>query len=161
MLMIAGVGEETLFRLEFDTAFWGLWEKTKKITKVTQCDVNRDGDGRVPLASAELEDVETRYVIGEHGGLPNIPAVARDTLTWLRGGSVGDLRLSKTCAGAQKSHLSADDQASPAPLLEGSIVGSKFRDLPEYENPTPEFRAKIESDLDAGRLPRINLVKIL
>ena len=95
MLMIAGVGEETLFRLEFDTAFWGLWEKTKKITKVTQCDVNREGDGRVPLASAELEDVETRYVIGEHGGLPNIPAVARDTLTWLRGGSVGDLRFPK------------------------------------------------------------------
>jgi pimeloyl-ACP methyl ester carboxylesterase len=161
MLMLAGVGQETLFRLEFDTAFWGLWEKTKKITHVTPCDVNRDGDGRVPLASAELEDVTIRYVVGEHGGLPNIPSVARDTLTWLSGGSSSDLKLSKTCAGAQKSHLSAEDQASAAPLLEGSTTKSKFRDLPDYENPTPEFRAKIEADLEAGRIPQINLVKIL
>jgi hypothetical protein len=154
------VGQETLFRLEFDTAFWGLWEKTKKITRVTPCDVNRDGDGRVPLASAELEDVTIRYVIGEHGGLPNIPSVALDTLTWLSGGSASDLKLPKTCTGAQKSHLSADDQ-SAAPLLEGSTTESKFRDLPDYENPTPEFRAKIAADLDAGRIPQINLVKIL
>jgi pimeloyl-ACP methyl ester carboxylesterase len=161
MLMIAGVGQETLFRLEFDAAFWGLWEKTKKITHVTQCDVNRDGDGRVPLASAELEDVTIRYVIGQHGGLHNIPAVARDTITWISGGSIGDLKLSKTCAGAQKSHLSAEDQVSSAPLLEGSTTESKFRDLPDYENPTPQFRAKIESDLDAGRIPQVNLVKIL
>jgi hypothetical protein len=147
--------------LEFDAAFWGLWEKTKKITHVTQCDVNRDGDGRVPLASAELEDVTIRYVIGQHGGLHNIPAVARDTITWISGGSIGDLKLSKTCAGAQKSHLSAEDQVSSAPLLEGSTTESKFRDLPDYENPTPQFRAKIESDLDAGRIPQVNLVKIL
>ena len=157
MLMIAGVGQETLFRLEFDSAFWGLWEKTKKITGRIPCDVNRDGDGRVPLVSAQLEDVAIRYVRGEHGALPNIPAVAQDVLAWLTGSKLG---LPETCKGALDAHLSAEDDTTPVPLLDGSIAVSKFRDLPEYENPTPEFRAKIESDLDAARLPQINLVKI-
>jgi pimeloyl-ACP methyl ester carboxylesterase len=80
MLMIAGVGQETLFRLEFDKALWGLWKRTKKITERVRCDPNRDGDGSVPLASAQLEDVTMRYVKGQHGGLPNIPAVAQDIL---------------------------------------------------------------------------------
>src|ERR1035438_2598714 len=97
MLVIAGVGQETLFRLEFDSAFWGLWEHTRKITERKPCDENRDGDGRVPIASAHLEDVAIRYVEGEHGGLPNIPAVAADVLAWLQD---KDLKLSKTCSGA-------------------------------------------------------------
>ena len=97
MLVIAGVGQETLFRLEFDSAFWGLWEHTRKITERKPCDEHRDGDGRVPIASAHLEDVAIRYVEGEHGGLPNIPAVAADVLAWLQD---KDLKLSKTCSGA-------------------------------------------------------------
>jgi hypothetical protein len=158
MLMIAGVGQETLFRLEFDRAFWGLWEKTRKITERTPCDVSRDGDGRVPLASALLEDVTTRYVIGEHGSLPNIPAVAQDVIAWM---SEGALRLPQTCQGALSGHLSAEDTASASPLLDGSAQAGRFRDLPQYESPTPEFRAQVEADLDAGRIPQLNLIKIL
>ena len=78
MLMIVGVGEEGLFRLEFSSHFWGAWEHTKKVCGRIPGDVNREGDGRVPLASAELEDVTLRYVKGSHGGLPNVSAVAAD-----------------------------------------------------------------------------------
>jgi pimeloyl-ACP methyl ester carboxylesterase len=158
MLMIAGVGQETLFRIEFDKAFWGLWDKTRKVTDRIPCDVNREGDGRVPLASAQLEHVAIRYVKGEHGGLPNIPAVSQDVLACLAGGK---LKLSETCSGALGGHLSAEDETTPAPLLDGSAIGNRFRDLPQYENPTPEFRARIASDLDAGKMPRVNRVKIL
>jgi pimeloyl-ACP methyl ester carboxylesterase len=158
MLTIAGVGQETLFRLEFDKAFWGLWEHTKKITERIRCEPNRDGDGSVPLASAQLADVATRYVKGQHGGLPNIPAVAQEVLAWLTGDK---LRLAQTCQGALSAHLSAEDGATTVPLLDGSGVGSRFRELPDYENPTPEFRAKISAELDAGKIPQINLIKIL
>jgi hypothetical protein len=58
-------------------------------------------------------------------------------------------------------HLSAGDEATAVPLLDGSGVGSRFRELPDYENPTPEFQAKIIAELDAGRMPQINLIKIL
>jgi hypothetical protein len=158
MLMIAGVGQETLFRLEFDPSFLGLWERTKKILDRVPCDVNREGDGRVPLASALLEDVTTRYVKGEHGGLPNIPAVAQDVLAWLTGDR---LKLAQTCQGALSGHLSAEEESSSAPLLDGSYLEGHFRELPEFENPTPDFLTEIKAKLDAGLLPQINLVKIL
>jgi pimeloyl-ACP methyl ester carboxylesterase len=158
MLMIAGVGQETLFRLEFDKAFWGLWERTKKITERIDADPNRDGDGRVPLASGLLEDVTARFVKGEHGGLPNIPAVAEDVLAWL---TEDKLKLPDTPEGALAGHLSADNEDSVAPLLDGSGAGSHFQDLPAYRNPSEEFRARIAAELDAGKLPQVNLVKIL
>lgn len=158
ILVIAGVGQETLFRLEFDVAFWGLWERTRKITGRDPCSLHREGDSRVPLVSALLEDVTVRYVKGEHGGLPNIPAVKQDVLAWLTG---DPLRLSKTCQGALGGHLSTQDEMSDAPLLDGSGQLSRFRELPEYEHPTPEFQAKIEKELDAGKLPQLNLIKIL
>lgn len=158
MLMIAGVGQETLFRLELDSKFGGLWKHTKKITKRAPCEPDYDGDGRVPLISAQLEDVTTRYVKGEHGSLHNIPAVVRDVLAWLTG---NNLNLARTCKGALGEHLSAEDQKTPVPLLDGSTVENRFRDLPDYENPTSEFRAKIITDLEAGKIPQINLIKIL
>lgn len=158
MLMIAGVGQETLFRLEFEDKFWGMWEHTQKFTTRTQCEPNCDGDGRVPLASAQLENVSTRYVKGEHGSLPNIPAVTKEVLAWLTGNR---LELAETCQGALIQDLSAEDQATSTPLLNGSVVGSRFRDLPQYENPTPEFREQVAAELDAGKMPRINLIKIL
>lgn len=158
MLVIAGVGQETLFRLEFDKTLWGLWKQTKKITERTLCAPHREGDGRVPLASALLEDVTARYVKGEHGGLQNIPAVAQDVLAWLDGDK---LRLAETCNGAFSGHLSAIDEASGAPLLEGAESAGRYRDLPVYEDPTPELRAKIAAQLDAGEMPLINLIKIL
>jgi pimeloyl-ACP methyl ester carboxylesterase len=158
MLMIAGIGEDTLFRLEFDTAAWGLWERTVKVTQRIPCDPNREGDGRVPLSSALLEDVHTRFVRGEHGSLTNIPAVAREILAWL---AERQLKLASSCAGALVDHLSSDDTPSAAPTLEGAERLGKYRSLPEYEHFTTEFRAKISADLDAGKIPQINLVKIL
>lgn len=159
MLMIAGVGQKTLFRLEFAPQFLGLWEHTEKITSRVACDPNREGDGRVPLASAQLEDVTIRYVKGEHGSLPNIPAVAQDVLNWL---TERKLQLPETCKGALAGHLSAIDEGTSAvPLLDGSHVPDLFKLLPEYESPTAQFRTDIEAKLDAGQLPLVNLVKIL
>lgn len=119
--------------------------------------VDREGDSRVH-SSALLEDVPARFVKGEHGGLPNIPAVAQDVWAWL---THDDLGLASNCDGALKGHLSATDETSGAPLLDGSATPSHFLDLPDYENPTPELRSKIAVDLDVGRMPEINLVKIL
>ncbi|MEO7651605.1 MAG: hypothetical protein ABIZ80_14160, partial [Bryobacteraceae bacterium] len=100
----------------------------------------------------------TRFIEGEHGGLPNIPAVAQDVLAWL---TEDKLKLPVTPQGALGGHLSAEDENSAAPLLDGSGGTSRFRDLPDYEHPTPEFRARIAAELDAGRMPQVNLVKIL
>lgn len=159
MLVIAGVGLKTLFRLEFDSQFLGLWAHTEKITSRVPCVPNREGDGRVPLASARLEDVEVRYVKGEHGSLPNIPAVAQEVLSWL---TESRLQLPDTCEGALAGHLSGSGEGTSAsPLLDGSHVSDLFRTLPEYENPTAEFRRDIEAKLDAGNLPLVNFVKIL
>ncbi|MBM3740602.1 MAG: hypothetical protein FJW39_33050 [Acidobacteria bacterium] len=50
MLQISGVGRETLFRLEVNSGWLGLWQDVDKITARTPGDPNREGDGRVPLA---------------------------------------------------------------------------------------------------------------
>jgi hypothetical protein len=67
--------------------------------------------------------VATRYVKGQHGGLPNIPAVAQEVLAWL---TRNKLKLAETCQGALSGHLSAEDEATAVPLLDGSGVGSRF-----------------------------------
>jgi hypothetical protein len=157
MLMVAGVGHDGVFRIEIDKLL-GIWDRSKRVTRGANCDVNFDGDGRVPFASAQLEHVTARYVVGKHGGLPNIPAVSHDVLAWL---TDGNLRLPVTCAGALSQHLSADTSDSPAPRLDGTAVRDRLRVLPEYEDPTPEFREQVVKQLDAGQLAEINLVKIL
>jgi hypothetical protein len=140
-----------------DTRLQGMWEHTRKITHRQPCEPDREGDDRVPLASAQLEDVQTRYVKGEHSSLPDIPAVAQDVLAWLSGGT---LRLDQTCQGALGGHISAEEGSSVAPLLDGSTVRDHYRELRKYENPTPQFKAQIAAELDAGKMPEINLVKI-
>ncbi len=158
MLMIAGVGQEGLFRLEFSSHLWGAWESTEKICERIPGNVDRDGDGRVPVASAQLEDVTIRYVKGTHGGLTNIPVVAADVLAWLDG---KPLNLPKTSEGALGQHLGAEDVTSVAPALDGSNGVDLFRSLPEYEAPTPEFKAKIEAQLAAGLMPEVNRARLL
>ena len=65
--------------------FLGIWEKTRKIFNRVLNDPHREGDGRVPLASALLEHVgDIRYVKGVHGGLSNIPAVYEDVFRCLK-----------------------------------------------------------------------------
>src|ERR1017187_4863514 len=58
-------------------------------------------------------------------------------------------------------HLGGESTVTPVPQLDGSAIVSKYKSLPEYEHPTPEFRAAIERDLDAGHLPGVNVVKLL
>ena len=85
MLQIAGVGRETLFRLEIQQGWLGLWEQMNKITERTEDgNPNREGDGRVALASAELEKIQIRYVKGDHGSVQNIGAVVKDALAQMR-----------------------------------------------------------------------------
>jgi hypothetical protein len=88
MLQISGVGRKTLFRLEVKQKWLGSWEDVDKTTSRVPGDPHREGDGRVPLASAELEKIELHYVRGEHGSAQNIPAVVKDVLAWDRGSAV-------------------------------------------------------------------------
>jgi len=155
--------KDRMLMIEFTSHLWGAWESTNKICDRNKCDANRDGDGRVPLASALLEDVTTRFVQGEHGGLHNIPAVAQEVLAWLKDDT---LELAATCKGALGGHLSGTDFTPLTPLLNGGGDGAgaaanKFRNLPEYENPTEEFKKEIARKLDAGEMPQVNLVKLL
>jgi pimeloyl-ACP methyl ester carboxylesterase len=117
MCVIAGVGYETLFRLQFHKTF--LWERTKKVTNRTPGDEHRDGDGRVPVASAALKSIgDLRYVRGVHGGLPNIPAVYEETFRWL---NEHPLELPTSPAGALADHLdAAAPTVSRTPALDGS-----------------------------------------
>ena len=47
--------------------------------------LDREGDGRVPLASAVLSGIEIRYVKAERGQMPTIPSVHQDVFRFLRG----------------------------------------------------------------------------
>lgn len=116
MLVIAGVGYKTLFRLEWEKKFFGRWEHAKKVTDRKPGDRHREGDGRVPLASAELDHVQASYVKGVHGGLPNIPAVYEAVFAFLGN---GDVTLDRTPTEALSRHL-AVSQFSDAPALDGT-----------------------------------------
>jgi pimeloyl-ACP methyl ester carboxylesterase len=158
MLQICGVGYKTLFRLEVKEGWLGLWEDVNKITSRVEGDHNRDGDGRVPLASAELEKIELRYVKGSHGSVQNIPAVAQDVLAWIAG---TQLSLPDTPAGALKRHLAAAE-ASAAPNLDGSAdIGTKDDEYDRYRDLSKERVEELIEDFKAGRLPNINQVRIL
>jgi pimeloyl-ACP methyl ester carboxylesterase len=98
MTVIAGVGFKTLFRLEQNPLLGFLWNTTKKVTSRVPNDSHRDGDGRVPLASAMLEHArDTRYARSEHGSFPTVKDVYEDVFRLLRG---QPMLLPKTPAGA-------------------------------------------------------------
>jgi len=105
MLMVAGAGCKTLFRLQYTSKLGGLWESMDKITDRIPGDPNRDGDGRVPLASAQLSRIRMRYVEGVHGSLTNIPAVYSDVFRWLKGEPL--TQLAQTPEDALGGHLAA------------------------------------------------------
>jgi hypothetical protein len=158
MRVIAGVGYKTLFRLQFDRRFWGAWEQTKKITDRVRDNPHREGDSRVPIASARLDNVETHYVKGVHGGLTNIPAVYLATFEYLKG---NDLPLPKTPAVALSAHLAADE-ASTTPTLDGSARAISSEDPGVWHLETDEKRlAALKMELDQERLPDFNFVRLL
>jgi pimeloyl-ACP methyl ester carboxylesterase len=115
MAIIAGLGRKTLFRLAYRRAGFGtLWRHMDRVTAREPGNIHRDGDGRVPLASATLDGVEIRYIEGEHGRLPTIPAVYQDVFRFLRG---QPMHLPRTPAEAlDRSHLAGppDDTVTPA-----------------------------------------------
>lgn len=118
MLVIAGVGYKTLFRLERARTLF-LWEHTTKVTDRVLGDPHREGDGRVPRASAELDDVRHCYVQGVHGGLPNIKAVYEAVFAFLQNGRID---LPTTPDEALVPHLGAAAPRSEAPALDGSSL---------------------------------------
>jgi hypothetical protein len=161
MVVIAGVGYKTLFRLAYAPGFLGLWEKTTKVFDRVENDVHRDGDGRVPLASAKLENIgDIRYVYGVHGGLTNIPSVYEDVWRCLRGRA---MQLPQTVPGALSSHL-AEPTSSEAPHLDGSVSAPAFSDDPglwNLEAPSPQQMRNLQDRLEAGELPEFGRIHLL
>ncbi|MBK6974733.1 MAG: alpha/beta hydrolase [Sterolibacteriaceae bacterium] len=160
MLMVAGVGYKSLFRMEYVDKLGGLWTSMEKTTSRVDGDPHRDSDGRVPIASARLERVRLKYVKGVHGGLTNIPAVCTDVFRWLKGERM--TLLADTPEDALGGHLSAATAESEAPNLDGSA--GAHDDDPGYL----DLDASSTLDLDqaeqriaSGAVPGFNLLKIL
>jgi pimeloyl-ACP methyl ester carboxylesterase len=159
MAIIAGVGHGTLFRLAFAKRFFGLWERAEKQTKRVPGDRHREGDGRVPVASAQLDGVRINYVEGVHGGLPNLPVVHNAAFEFLNG---GDIALPQTPAQALRRHLAADT-TNPAPTLDGSAwirddagnAGMWRLDVDE------QALNHLQAELERGGLPAFQYVKLL
>ena len=159
MVIIAGVGRRTLFRIAYRTGFGTLWRHMDRTTRREPGNAHREGDGRVPLASALLTGVETRYVEGEHGRLPSIPAVYQDTFRFLRG---EPMTLAHSPEEAlDHAHL-ADTGKSITPVLASrgaTVVG----DDPGYLNMTDVDEAtldRLDAAAAAGRLPAFARVGI-
>jgi pimeloyl-ACP methyl ester carboxylesterase len=158
MLQVCGVGRKTLFRIDIKPGWSGLWKDTEKVTRRTPGDPNLEGDGRVPLASAELEKIELRYIKGEHGSLQNFPAAINDVLAWI---TDRPLSLPDSPQGALSNHLSSGPRSS-APNLDGSAAFDPLDDEYERYCDVPESRiAELIAKLEAGELPGIDLVRIL
>ena len=160
MTVIAGVGYKTLFRLAYEPTFFGAWERTAKVTERTEGDPHREGDGRVPLASAALENVSIRYVRGVHGGLPNIPAVYEDIFRCLR---EEPMRLPNNVHEALSAHLAAG-QGSEAPHLDGTAITDPFTDDPGLwgtDPPPPQRLAALKAQLEDERLPEFTRIRLL
>ena len=161
MLVIAGVGFRTLFRLAYDTRFLGWWEYTDKITDRIPGSLHREGDGRVPLASASLENVQIRYARGVHAGLPNIPAVYSDVFNWLNEKS---LTLSDDAEAALGSHLAPGEDESEAPYLDGTSRKIPFTDDPGYwslTQPKEETLDAVDAELNRGLKPEFINIRLL
>jgi pimeloyl-ACP methyl ester carboxylesterase len=150
MAIIAGVGYKTLFRTAYHPGLSRRWQHMDLITRRSPGDPHRDGDGRVPVASAQLPHLaETRYIREKHDTLPNNTAVQQDTFRFLSGNT---MRLPDSPAGALLPHLAAD------PALATASDDPGFLDLAEAS----ESDLRILRDrLNAGDLPDFATVRIL
>jgi hypothetical protein len=160
MTVIAGVGYKTLFRLAYERKFFGIWERAAKVTERVEGDPHREGDGRVPLASAALENVSIRYVRGVHDGLPNMPAVYEDVFRCLR---EEPMRLPDNVHDALSAHLAPQGE-SEAPHLDGTAMAKPFTDDPGLwspDPPAPQRLAALKAQLEDERLPEFTRVRLL
>jgi hypothetical protein len=166
MTVIAGVGRRTLFHLSYREGFGFGWREMVRVTGRAPGDPNREGDGRVPLASAELEYVgQTRYIAAEHGELPSVPAVYEDVFRLLSG---EPMQLPTTPSGALTSHLAGGfaDNHSCTPVLSGrdAIPTQPDTEDPGYLDdgqPGAELLAELEGRLAVDTLPEFRRVRIL
>jgi len=156
MTVIAGVGQKTLFRLAYHRKFFGLWEKAEKVTEPILDDRHREGDGRVPVASAALEGVRIHYIKGVHGGLVNIPAVYAAIFDYLNG---GEISLPDSPRAALEPHLAVASESSQTPALDRSPEDGEA-DLWNLEA-DPVVVAELKTQLEQERLPAFTRVKIL
>jgi pimeloyl-ACP methyl ester carboxylesterase len=160
MAVIAGVGYKTLFRVAYQR-FGFLWEHMDRVTSRRAGDPHREGDGRVPLASAKLEWVgETRYVKAEHGSLPSVPAVYADVFRFL---ADQPMELPTTAPGALASHLAGGTMSSATPVL-ADVRADEYGDDPGYLDLSPPDQAAmsaVEQALAEGRIPAFNRIHIL
>ena len=161
MLVIAGVGYQTLFRLEYESRFFGIWEHMAKVTCRIPGDIHREGDGRVPLASATLDNTPIRYVKGVHGGLPNIPAVYNDVFNWL---NEKDMKLPDKAYEALSAHLSPEESESITPELDGTAKATPLSDNAGLWDGIQPDRQRLDvllGRLDGEKLPEFSRVRIL
>jgi pimeloyl-ACP methyl ester carboxylesterase len=153
MAVIAGVGYRTLFGTAYKRAFgWG-WEQMDRVTTRRPGDPHREGDGRVSLASAQLEHVgEIRYVRGEHGRLPSMPAVYEDVFRFLAG---RPMRLPRTPQEALAGHLGGDGLAAAAA---GDDADPGYLD---FAPPDKDDLDALDHALGNGQLPSFQHVRLL
>jgi len=133
----------------------------REVIWTPSCFVAREGDGRVPVASASLENVQIRYVRGVHAGLPNMPEVYNDVFRCLDG---KPMKLADTPAGALAAHLAPGEPKSEASTLDGTSRVTPFTDdagLWELTPTDPTRLAELRAKSEAGLLPEFNLVRLL
>jgi pimeloyl-ACP methyl ester carboxylesterase len=162
MAAIVGVGYDTLFRLAYHKGFGFHWRHMDRVKSREPGNVHREGDGRVPVASAVLTGLaEIRYVHAEHGKLPTVPAVYRDVFRFLRGQA---MELPHTPAAAlDEEHLSDPRGESVTPVLAsfGAIPSGEdpgYLDMTEADESTLDV---LDAALAAGRLPAFTRARIL
>ncbi|MFF3691395.1 lipase family alpha/beta hydrolase [Streptomyces sp. NPDC002187] len=152
MAVIAGTGFKTLFRLAYNKRMGFLWQHMDRITTRIPHHPDRDGDGRVPLASARLPwTAETRYINGEHGSLPNLPDVQQDVWRFLKD---QPMQLSTSPKAAMGEHLAPTSHSTSALALP-QLPTQRASDDPGYLNitgPTAANIAELEKRLDTGDL---------
>jgi hypothetical protein len=162
MAVIVGVGQQTMFRLEYRPLLGFLWEHMEKVTSRDPGDAHREGDGRVPLASAALESAgETRYVKGVHAGLPMVPDVYNDVFQWL---NEEEMELPRTPVAALSQHLAVGETLSEAPNLDGTVRADRTGEDPgflHFEPPNLGEIQQIERELDAGGRPEFTRLRLL
>jgi pimeloyl-ACP methyl ester carboxylesterase len=162
MAVIAGVGVKTLFRLEQKKGFLGSWDEIDKITDRKNDNPHREGDGRVPLASAELEDVgATRYIKGLHAELPMIPAVYEDAFRWLRDEK---MTLPISPAEALSKHLGPDINISETPKLTSPFARKSGVISPDLWSISPLSNtqlSELERELASGGFPDFVKARLL
>ncbi|HEX8922977.1 MAG TPA: alpha/beta fold hydrolase, partial [Pyrinomonadaceae bacterium] len=165
MAVIVGVGYETLFRLAYEKKLWGLWSGTDKVKSRVEGDPHREGDGRVPLASAALEHVgQKRYVRGVHGELPMIRQVYEDVFRWLRG---EDMQLPATPKGALEAHLGGLAGGNAAPHLTKVTTAKPgtgdpgLWSLDEPDQQQLEQLEQLKALVENEQLPAFNKIRLL